>query len=326
MTDLNDIALFVQVVRHGSFAEAGRRLDIPSNTVSRRIQELETRLGVQLMQRSTRRLALTEAGRAFHDRCVTAVDDLEQASRDLAEGSGTPRGLVRVATDPGFFDSYPMDRIKAFLDSHPQMRLEFVLDDLAIDLVSAGIDVAIRSTEAGATGFARHLMTIPATGLVASPAYLAACGTPAEIRDLHGHDCVAASQPGGRAVWSLVGPGDVEHDVEVSGRFVVNTERALHQAALAGLGIALLANTPATLANITAGRLVPVLPDYRRPDLKMTLVFPSRNRPSLAVSAFVESVREWARRDFAQIWNASQAATRPKPRLVSGQKPIKATA
>src|ERR1700757_2214252 len=119
MSDLDDIGLFVQVVRHGSFSQTGRWLGLPSNTVSRRIQQLEERLGVRLMQRSTRRLTLTDAGRAFHDRCAAAVDGLEQAAQDLIAGSQTPSGVVRVAFPADFFDFYQMAWVTEFLDAHP---------------------------------------------------------------------------------------------------------------------------------------------------------------------------------------------------------------
>src|SRR4029077_18011959 len=104
MADLDDIGLFVQVVRHGSFSQAGRRLGLPSNTVSRRIQQLEERVGVRLMQRSTRRLMLTDAGRTFHDRTSAAVDELQTAAQDLIAGSRTPSGTVRVAFPADWFD------------------------------------------------------------------------------------------------------------------------------------------------------------------------------------------------------------------------------
>lgn len=109
MFDLNDIAMFVQVVRCGSFADAARRLGVPPNTVSRRIQQLEAQLGTRLLQRATRKLTLTSAGQAFHERCAGAVDGLVEAGQELMTGSKEPSGLVRVAAPADFFEFFPME-------------------------------------------------------------------------------------------------------------------------------------------------------------------------------------------------------------------------
>src|SRR6202162_2524007 len=126
MLDLNDIGLFVQVFRFGIFAEAGRRLGIPANTVSRRIQELEEQLGARLMQRSTRKLKLTDAGHELYGNSAAAVDGLQQAGEDLIAGTRVPRGLIRVAMPADFFDFYRMEWVAEFLASNPQVRIELV--------------------------------------------------------------------------------------------------------------------------------------------------------------------------------------------------------
>lgn len=144
MLDLNDIAMFVQVVRGGSFAEAARRLGMPPNTVSRRIQQLEANLGTRLLQRSTRKLTLTSAGQDFHERCAGAVDGLLEAGQELMTGSGEPSGLVRVAAPADFFDFFEMEWVTEFLAAHPRVRLDFVLSDAKADLIAEQIDVAFR--------------------------------------------------------------------------------------------------------------------------------------------------------------------------------------
>lgn len=298
MDELNDIALFVEVVHHGSFSEAGRRLGVPPNTVSRRIQDLETRLGTRLLQRSTRKLALTETGRAFHGRCAAAVGDLVSATRDLAADSRTPSGLVRVATGVDFFEFFPMERFERFLSGYPQVRLEFVLSDKVTDLIAEGIDVAFRSSGPARAGYASHLVTLPVIGLVASPKYLAARGAPQTLEDLADHDCLVVPSAAGRHVWRLRGPDGVEHEVPVSGRFAVNTSRGVYHAAMAGLGIALIGNTSAAAGDMAAGRLVPVLSDYRRHGVHVGVAFPSRGKPPLAVATLVEAVRDWGRTAF----------------------------
>ncbi|MGC0154929.1 LysR family transcriptional regulator [Chromobacterium vaccinii] len=288
MLDLNDVALFVQVARLGSFAEAGRRLGLPPNTVSRRVQQLEDSLGTRLMQRSTRKLALTGAGEAFLQRCAGAVDGLLDAGQDLAGGGREPAGLVRVAATADFFDFFAMEWVTAFLDAHPMVKLDFVLSDARADLIAERIDVAFRGGELDDSGYvARRLPGAGGGGLVASPAYLAARGMPAGLADLARHDCLAPPRPGGRAVWRLTGVDGEEHELPAAGRFSGNTAQSLRRAALAGLGIALLPSM-LTRMDLEAGRLLPVLPRYHRPGADLSVLYPSRRHLPPAVAAFIE--------------------------------------
>ena len=292
MLDLNDVALFVQVVRCGSFANAARRLGVPANTVSRRIQQLEAQLGTRLMQRSTRKLTLTSAGRAFHERCAGAVDGLAEAGEELKSGSQQPSGLVRVAAPAGFFDFFPMVWVADFLTAHPRVRLDFVLSDDKADLIAEQIDVAFRGGVLGDLGYVgRQVIAARSDGMVASPQYIAARGAPGSLQDLANHDCVTFAHPSGRTTWRLSGPDGVEEEVQVTGRFSGNTAQTLHQAALAGLGIALLPPTWARL-DVRAGRLVRVLPQYQRTTGGMSVLYPSRRQLPLAVSAFIAWVIE----------------------------------
>jgi DNA-binding transcriptional LysR family regulator len=293
--ELNDIGLFVEVVRSGSFSEAGRRLGMPPNTVSRRIEQLEEGFGVRLMQRSTRRLILTDAGHDLFDRCADAVDLLQQAGQDTIARSQTPSGLVRVAVPTDFFDFYRMEWVAEYLAAHPLVRLDFVLSDAMADLVAEGIDVAFRSGETRNPNYVVRRIHSQAFGMVASPAYLAARGTPTDLQDLAHHDCVTFSHPRNQATWRLHGPDGVETEVVVSGRYTANTAQALRKATLDGLGIALM--TAMGLADVAAGRLVPVLPQYQRSDLGMAVVYPSRHLP-LAVSAFIESTVDKMQTEF----------------------------
>ena len=289
--DLNDVALFVQVVRSGSFAEAARRQGLPPNTVSRRVQQLESQLGTRLLQRSTRKLTLTSAGEAFHERCAGAVDGLQEAGQELRLGSDEPTGGVRVAVPADFFDFFPMEWIAAFLAAHPRVRLDFVLSDGRSDLIAERIDVAFRGGEVGDSGYVgRQLFGARGDCLVASPAYLAARGMPATLADLAAHDAIMASHAGSSGTWRLVGPDGAVHEVQqASGRFGANTAQALRRAAVAGLGVALL---PAGMSrlDVQAGLLVPVLPQYQRKGQGLTVLYPSRRHLPLAVSAFIALV------------------------------------
>ena len=289
MLDLNDIGLFVQVVRFGSFAEAGRRVGIPANTVSRRILELEEQLGALLMQRSTRKLKLTDAGHELYGNSAAAVDGLQQAGEDLIAGARIPRGLIRVAMPADFFDFYKMEWVAEFLASHPQVRIEFVLSDATVDLIEEGIDVAFRGNATRGPNYVVRKIQTRSIGLVASPSYLAARGTPATLQDLTRHDCLFVPQARDYATWRLQRPdGAEEEEVTVTGRVMANTAQAIRKAAIAGLGIAL---TPILgRADFAAGRLVPVLPQYMRRNIGMSVVYPNRAHLPLAVSAFIDSV------------------------------------
>lgn len=290
MLDLNDVATFVQVVRCGSFAEASRRLGVPPNTLSRRVQQLEAQLGSRLMQRSTRNLTLTQAGQTFHERCASAVDGLVDAGHDLMSINHEPSGLVRVAAPADFFDFFPMEWLTEFLAAHPKVRVDFVLSDGRADLIAERIDVAIRGgILEDSSFFARKVLDAGIDGLVASPAYISARGAPGSLQELPSHDCLVFGHPSGRTSWQLTGPDGHAAEVDVAGRFSGNTVQALRKAALAGLGIALLPSTM-TRRDLRAGLLAPVLPGYHRAGHGVNLVYPSRRHLPLAVSAFIDLV------------------------------------
>ncbi|MEJ1096557.1 MULTISPECIES: LysR family transcriptional regulator [unclassified Pseudoxanthomonas] len=292
MLDLNDIALFVQVVRAGSFAEAGRRLGAPPNTLSRRVQHLEEQLGTRLLQRSTRKLTLTSAGEAFHERCAGAVDGLTEAGQELVTGTQEPSGLVRVAAPADFFSFFPMERVADFLARHSRVRLDFVLSDAKADLIVDRIDVAFRGGPLQDSGYVgRQLVSAVSDGLVSSPAYLAARGAPGTLQELVNHDCVSFSHASGYATWRMTGPRGVDEEVQVVARFSGNTAQALRKATLAGLGIALLPHA-IVRQDLQAGLLVPVLPKYQRQGYGMHVLYPSRRHLPLAVSAFIDMVTE----------------------------------
>ncbi|QDL52933.1 LysR family transcriptional regulator [Rhodoferax aquaticus] len=291
MIDLNQIALFVQVVQAGSFAQAARRLGVPPTTLSRQVAQLEDTLQARLLQRTTRKLSLTDAGRTLFDRAVTQIDALADAAAALSGESQTPKGAVRVAATAGFFESFRMQWVQEFLQRYPQVQLEFVLSDGMADFVGEGIDVAFRgSAELPDSSLVARRLASGTLALAASPAYLAERGTPADAWALTQHDCIRASGKAGPSLWRLVGPeGPVQ--VPVTGRFCANTGMAQRQAAEAGLGICLL---PFNLlqTSIQTGRLVEVLPGIASSVGNLYVVYPSRRHVPPAVTAFVDMVVE----------------------------------
>ena len=282
--DLNEVRMFVQVVRAGSFAEAARRLGVPPNTLSRRVAQLETRVRTRLLQRSTRRLTLTAAGREFYERSAPALDGILEAGQELAAGSRRPSGLLRVAAPAAFLDLFHVQWVAQFLGQYPEIRLDFVLDDARVDLIGAGIDVAFRAGEVTEPNFVVHPVFSQDFGLFASPVYLKARGAPADLQALAAHDCLTHSGRSGRIAWTLQGPDGTE-EVKVAGRFSANNMQVLLQAATAGLGIALLPQVIAS-PDVSGGRLQPVLPQYRRDGANLNIVVPSRQQISAAVSVF----------------------------------------
>jgi DNA-binding transcriptional LysR family regulator len=286
--DLNQIFLFVEVIRAGSFASAARRLGMPANSVSRHIQQLESAVGTRLIHRSTRKLALTAAGQTFFERCAPAVSELAQAGQDSVDDGQVPGGLIRVAAPAGFFDLFNVEWIAEFLAAYPHVRIEFLLDDAKADLIGDSIDVALRAMHlVDANHIGQKLITAH-FGLVASPAYLESRGVPATLESLREHDCLPQSRRTGPVTWNLHGPDGMQ-EIEVSSRFRANTARAVVGAAVAGLGIALLPY-PVIGSEIEAGRLVRVLPQFQRSGADLYAVCVSRRQIPPAVSTFIEFV------------------------------------
>jgi len=287
MLDLNQMALFVQVVQAGSFAEAARRLGMPPTTLSRQVAQLEDNLQARLLQRTTRKLTLTDAGRTLFDQSAAQIATLQDAASALVGTHQAPKGHVRVAAPSGFFDYFQMGWVAEFLTSHPGVQLEFVLSDGMADFIGEGIDVAFRgSGELPDSSLVARKLTSSYLALAASPAYLATHGTPQTIVDVAEHDCICPAHTGGHGTWRLNGPnGPVQ--VAVRGRFSANMGQAQRQAAEAGLGICLLPIN-ALQDSLRIGRLVEVLPGVASAPAGLYVVYPSRRHIPRAVTAFVE--------------------------------------
>jgi DNA-binding transcriptional LysR family regulator len=285
MLDLNEVRMFVQVVRARSFAAAARRLNVPPNTLSRRIRQLEATLDTRLMQRSTRKLTLTAAGHAFFERCAAAVDGVLAAGKDLLDGSQKPSGSVRIAAPADFLDLFHTDWLVEFLALYPLVRLEFSLSDARADLINEGMDVAFRGGTLDTQPAFRRI-SAQSSNLVASPGYVAARGMPRHLEDLAAHDCLTITGAPKPVRWTLQGPHGV-HEITVSGRLSSNSARSLTKCCVAGLGIALLPNL-LMLPELRTGQLVRLLPDYRRDGADINVVLPSHEQIPTAVLAFVD--------------------------------------
>jgi len=291
MLDLNDLAMFIQVVRAGSFSETARRLRMPANTLSRRIDQFEGQLGTRLLHRSTRKLAPSAEGQALFERYAPALDQIVEIER-LRSDAQAPSGSVRVTAMAGLFEFFRMDWLVEFYARYPSISIDFLLDDAATDLISERIDLALRMGIETGSGFKARRLTPSALILAASPAYLERRPAPRTLRELAEHDCLTISNRQGRNTWRLQGPRGSQ-EVSINSRFAVNDMRVLAQACIAGLGIALL---PQLIVEpiIAQGKLVRVLPTYRRAStgLGLQLVYTSRPPVPPAVAVFAEFLLE----------------------------------
>lgn len=289
MLDLNEIYFFVEVVQAGSFAEAARRLGMPANTISRYIQQLESDLKSRLILRTTRKLTLTAVGQTFYEQCAKNVRELVQAGQQAADTHPEPVGPVRVALNNDFFEIVPDSWVTEFLASYPGVTLEFVVDNAYLDLTASGVDLALRRESTLDENATRRVLRAARRRLVASPEYIEARGMPTNLDELSQHDCLLISRDFGPGTWYLNGP-DGRIGVQVQGRLQSSTSRPVRQAAVAGLGIAFLFDLIAK-RDIEAGRLVPVLDQYRSDATNFCAVFPNHRHIRRVATIFVDAVQ-----------------------------------
>ena len=286
--DLNEILVFARVVHAGSFTAAAAELGMPKSTVSRKVSELETRLKARLLQRTTRKLSLTDVGRTYFDYCARIVSEIEDAERAVSSLQDSPRGLLRVTApvNAGYLGSIVSDYLKRY----PEVRLELVATGRVVDLVEERFDVGIRAgTLADSTLIARSLGTAR-WFLVATPAYLKKRGRPRSPEDLPSHDSLLFGGGAGAAGVRLESADRSAH-VALSPRLWVSDMDILHAATMAGLGIALL---PAfyCVEDLRARRLERVLTDWNAPATPVHAVYPSTRHVSPKVKSFLDHLQQ----------------------------------
>jgi DNA-binding transcriptional LysR family regulator len=275
--DLNLVTAFVRVVEQQSFTSAAKALGLPKSSVSRRVTELEEELGVQLLHRTTRKLALTEAGRSYYEQAERALTEL-QAAAESATGMDTEaRGIVRVTAPIDIGVMGLADIVAEFLALYPDIHVELSLSSKVIDLVEEGFDIGIRAGRSRDASLVVRRVGTAALGLYASPSYLKARGRPQSIDDLRNHDCVLFRAKHGKAVWRLDGPDGEISSVEVRGRVNVDEMLFVNQAVGAGLGVGLLPTIVIATCK-RAGALDPVeriLPSFTMGGADVAVVTPS---------------------------------------------------
>jgi DNA-binding transcriptional LysR family regulator len=281
------LTVFAKVVEQGSFARAADRLSTSTSTVSRHVADLEAHLGVRLLNRTTRRLSLTESGQAFLERVVQLLADLEEAEATVTASAVEPRGTLRLTAPITFGERYLAPAVAAFAARNPHVRFDVELSDRIVDIVDEGFDLAVRIGSAGSQALiARRIGT---TELVccASPGYLAREGTPAVPADLARHRCLTYAYLAPRDVWRFRDGEGGEHVARVAGPVHANNGRFLAAVAAADGGITL---EPDFIVgdDVRAGRLVTLLPGFAPPSGPIFAAYPSRRHLSAKVRAFVD--------------------------------------
>lgn len=302
MDRLAAMRVFAQVVESGSFARAAERLGLSTSATSRQVAELESHLGARLLNRTTRRVSLTESGRAYYERAVQLLADLQEAEQEASRATVVPRGTIRLTTSVNFGVRHVAPAIAAFLGRHAQVRFDVSLSDRIVDLVEEGFDLAIRIGAAGAENLVARKLGETRLLPCASAAYLKAHGAPSTPEDLARHNCFTYEYVTPRNVWRFRDAAGKERTVRVAGNLHSNNGDLLAEAAAQGAGIVL---EPAFIvgSDVRAGRLVPLLQDFVAPPMPIYAVYPSRKHLSAKVRLFVDFLVE--RYAEAPDWSAA---------------------
>lgn len=276
MLNLSDAYYFVQVVDQGGFASAARKLDLPKSTLSHRVGELELALGVRLLNRTSRQIALTQTGEEFYRHATDLIASAVQVEEAIRSGLKEPSGVIRLTTTTELSQYVLCDLLPTFLARHPKVTITEEATDRVVDLIAEGFDVAIRGHNAALADSSliqRHIAKAPWM-LFASATYLKVSGAPADLAELERHTALALSRPG-MATWQLTRTGHETRSVALTPRFRTNNMVSLKMATCANLGIAAL---PCYICRreIEDGTLVPVLPEWRVMDASFSVVIPYR--------------------------------------------------
>lgn len=302
MDRMTSIVTFAKVVESGGFSAAARTLQMSASMVTAHVQSLEERLGVRLLNRSTRRISLTEIGHAYFESCVHILAELEDAERRAQAKQLKPTGTLRLNTSMAM-PTLLAPMIAEFTARHPDVSIYIHRTDKLVDLVEEGFDLAVRSMTVPDSSLIIRRVASYRLVLCGAPAYLARRGTPRFPSDLDAHNCLVYPHTPWGDKWLFDGPGG-EHLVQVSGNLRGNSGNALRLAALNGQGLCIIPSFMAA-PEIRAGRLVPVLADFLRTEYDVSAIYPHRRYLSIKVRLFldllVERFREnpsWAESGF----------------------------
>jgi DNA-binding transcriptional LysR family regulator len=287
MDKLDNLAVFLGIVEAGSLAGAGRRLRRSPPAITRSLNELEAEIGLRLLERNTRKLALTDAGQRLAAHARRLLADYEEAMRDTAGEAAVPRGTLRISAPLLFGRRHVAPVVMAFLDAYPEVRVELALADRPVDLVEDGIDVALRIAHLDSSSLVARQVGSVRRIVAASPGYLARRGTPLVPNELTRHQIVLFANQANSADWRFSSPGKGEMTVHVAGRFQVDRAEAAIAAAVAGHGV--VATLSYQMApHLADGSLVRLLQDFELPPIPVQLVFPTARLMAPRLRAFID--------------------------------------
>jgi DNA-binding transcriptional LysR family regulator len=291
--DLNDTLVFVKVVEHGSFIAAAKALRLPKTTVSRKVQDLEVRLGAQLLQRTTRKLGLTEAGNVYFEHCQRIARELDEAESAVGQLQGGPRGWLRVTAPYSIGITWIAPLLGEFHSRYPEVRVELVLSNESLDIISKEIDVALRIGSLPNSNLSARRLAVFRTQIYASPSYLERYGEPLHPEDLQHHRALAMRKGDTKSngwTWPL-SDGTRTADFAIDPVMIANDPTALRGALLCGEGLMLTADvTQRAFAEL--GYVRRVLAGWSGPELDFNAVFTRGAVPSPKVRAFVDFLVE----------------------------------
>jgi DNA-binding transcriptional LysR family regulator len=320
MADFDAMETFVAVMRASSFRGAAQALHIPRSTVSQRIARLEERLGARLLERTTRAVRATPAGRAFFDHCVRILADVEEAERAIGDDESAPRGVLRVASSLLFGHVFLSPVAAEFARKHPDVEIEVVAVNRRVNLVEEGFDLAVTFMEVDDDSSLMSRKLESAYHVVcASPAYLAEHDVPKTPEDLREHQCVVFGESRD-ASWRFERGSDVRR-IAVHGRMSVSSFSMAHDAAIRGVGIAAI---PLVLCgeDLRAGRLISLFPDWRVNRTEMRIVYPSNRYLAPRVRLFVDALVEGYNAPIEQLRSVHREVTKPRRSSARARKPV----
>jgi DNA-binding transcriptional LysR family regulator len=282
------LRLFVAVGEQASFAEAARRLRVSPTAASRAIATLERELGATLLHRTTRSVVLTDAGARYHEHCRRALDELDDAARGLRGEDAEPRGTLVLTAPEMFGRLHILPVVTTLLRTYPALDVRLTLNDRVVRLVEEGIDVAVRIAELPDSSLRAARVAETRRVLVASPAYVAASGTPQRLTDLYDHALIAVETLAPNGEWRFDGPG--RPTIRVEPRLLTNSMGAAIDAARAGLGIT-RALCYQVRAEVDRGELVMLLRDHEPPAVPISLLYAPNRQRSANVRAFIDATK-----------------------------------
>lgn len=291
LADLNDIAVFVRVAQFESFSRAARALGMPVSTVSRKVTALEERLGVTLLQRTTRKLSLTAQGRAYFDQCSEPLSHLYDAERVITQTQKKPEGLLRISGPVMLEQESFYAFISSFLKKYPGIHVDLHFTNLFLDLIAENVDVAIRFGDLQDSSLVAQRVGRSVRHLVASPEYVRNHGLPLRPEEISQLPCVLINARNNETEWHLVN-GRKSVKVHVTGPVAARDFHIVSAFALRGHGIALLPSSYCD-AHIDSGELVRILPEWSSPEIFVHAVYPTRRFMPSKLKAFLDELKAW---------------------------------